>query len=448
MTAIDYRRSDIELAAYKVGYRELGAVLTCFSHLLLRLAHRMGSGHLAFVARDGELLMRSTMRLVERLDQPDRHTFSYVHLSRQTSFLPALETLDEKTLGAAFAVRGDKGTLSEALAYLGMPLAPIAVILARLDISPERTDLSPGDTAKLIADEQFQQAVRTEGARKKALLEAYLAQERIGAGPATLLVDIGWRGSILANLATAFSEDEAFKAPTGAFLGLWSETEIPSKLPASAIGLIADMRRRRNALEASAWFAAFLLEAVCRANEGTTVGYEFRGNKVVPILAGDSESRRAEAEAAPIVTAIRRGVMDFIDGHGAAREWIDASEKALRLRAQRSLLRLACFPRNEEILVGRRLVHTEGHAPEWWTPLIAPTGPRPIIHPRRWLAGLASPWRAGYVQHTGGPLLAAGFLLMESVLLASSPNVRNLLSQLARRAADGSFRHSAKRRTP
>jgi hypothetical protein len=435
-------RTDVDLAAYKLGYCELGSIFTCFGHLLLRHAHQLRSNRLAFVSRDGDLLMRCTARLAERIGSGERPALSYVHISRQTSFLPALETIDKQALDAALELRGQRSTLAEALTYLGMPLTPIAPILARLSISPERGRVSPSAISLLVGDEQFRFAVRQESGRQKTLLAAYLQQERIGAGVETLLVDVGWRGSILSNMKIAFAGTSGFEPPAGAYFGLWSEGKPLSGFPTGTVGLIADIRRRRNVLEASAWFAAFLLEAVCRANEGTTVGYEFRGDKVSPILAGDSESRRAEERVVPVVAEIRRGIIDYIDENGATSDWLGASSDQLRRRTQRSLLRLACFPDAREIGVGAELVHTEGHAPDWWVPLIDATGADPLSHPRRWLAGLASPWRAGYIRHTGGPVLAAGFLLLESALLVASPYVRSLVSRTARRAAGVGFRPS------
>lgn len=439
---------DSDSAAYRLGYRELSGAFTCFSHLLLRHGRQRGSRHMAFVARDGDLLMRCTARLIERLGDNDQPTLSYVNISRRTSFLPALGTIDAEMLGAAFEVRGNRARLSEALAYLGMSLAPIAPVLARLAIDPEKSDASSEAISTLVADEQFQLAVRRESDRQRALLAAYLKQENIGTGAATLLVDIGWRGSILTNLQQAFSRESAFEPPAGAFLGLWSEGKALPEFPAGTIGLLADIRRRRNALEASPWFAAFLLEAVCRANEGTTIGYEILGNKVAPILAGDSESRKSEEKATPIVAEIRRGILDFIEEHGTESRWLTASDDMLRRRAQNSLLRLACFPQAQNLAIGARLVHTEGHTPDWWIHLVDPVGANPVLHPRRWLAGLASPWRTGYIHHTGGPILAAGFLILESLLLACPPDVRTLLTRTARKSADGSFRTTYSRHIP
>ena len=48
-----------------------------------------------------------------------------------------------------------------------------------------------------------------------------------------------------------------------------------------------------------------------------------------------------------------------------------------------------------------KLSHTETAVGTWSAPLIQETA-HPLRSPRRWLAGLRSPWRAGYVAGTGG----------------------------------------------
>lgn len=424
-------------AAYRLGHDALGQVFTCFGHLLLRHAERTGRHRLAFVARDGDLLMHVAQRLIVLTGMTKRTACTYVHLSRQATFLPALRFIDAASIEKARGVRTGNGSLAKALAYLGLPLASIAPVLDLLDIDPHAPDISPDAVNRLLADERFRQTVHEEYERQRALLAAYLVQEHIGTDATTLLVDIGWRGTILTNLRSACSDQTDFHLPAGAFLGLWSEHSPPTELPMEAIGLLADMRRSRNIFESAAWFAAFLLEAVCRADEGTTLTYESRGGRIVPIMASDSASRRAERQATPVVKEIRRGVMDYIETHGSDARWSGESDELLRRRARRSLLRLACFPTAAEVAVGTLLVHTEGQAPDWWAYLIYP---RKTVSPRTWLAGLASPWRTGYIRHTGGPVLATAHLLLESALLVIPAEFRLSLARLARRVAGGADR--------
>ena len=79
---------------------------------------------------------------------------------------------------------------------------------------------------------------------------------------------------------------------------------------------------------------------------------------------------------------------------------------------------LAFFPTGDEIEAVSGLAHTEGHVTSWSRPLIDAERPSPVFSPRRWLGGLTSPWRSGYVMATGGRVLASLFVALESLLVA------------------------------
>lgn len=428
-------RKPSDAVAHSLGRDALGPAFVAFAHLLLRHARRRGHHRLAFVARDGDLLLRTVTQLSETSGGSDRPELAYVYLSRRATALPARPQVDAFALAEALAARAGQGTLREALDFLGIPLPIAAPVLDRLGIDAGSPCREGSVLTALLADRHFQAAVAGERDRQRDTLAAYLVQEGVGWGPPTLLVDIGWRGSILWNLEQAFVTQPRFQIPAGAFFGLWSEDGRVGSLPPDSVGLVSDVRRRRNVVEGAAWYAAFLLEAVCRANEGTTVGYAARQGRIEPVLAGESASRRREEATADLAQTIREGILDFVTDSAGDPRWQKASDVELRRIAQHALLRLACFPSADEIAVGAQLVHTEGHAEDWSASLIAADRPHPLRTPRRWLAGLASPWRAGYVRSTGGPLLAGGFLLAESLLLALPPAARGTLTTLARRMA-------------
>ena len=69
----------------------------------------------------------------------------------------------------------------------------------------------------------------------------------------------------------------------------------------------------------------------------------------------------------------------------------------------------------------------------WSAPLIASPLHRPWGSPRAWMAGLASPWRTGYLMATGGVLLAGAYALLEAALLAAPAHWRTALRDAARR---------------
>jgi FMN phosphatase YigB (HAD superfamily) len=69
--------------AFIVGYSVFGPILVAFTRLLLAQAERDGAKVLAFVARDGDLLLRLARILSRALPEEERPFLSYLHLSRR-----------------------------------------------------------------------------------------------------------------------------------------------------------------------------------------------------------------------------------------------------------------------------------------------------------------------------------------------------------------------------
>lgn len=424
----------VDSRAYRLGFEVLGPILVCFAHLLYRHARQVNSQCLAFVARDGDLLWRVASHLPHAPGECRRPMLRYIHLSRRATALPAHPTIDAMTVGGMLAQRPARETVGELIDSLGVPAAIAEASLAKYAIDPLGRASSEQGLPAMFADQDFRLMIDSEREKQRSALKSYLLAQGIGFDSSTLLVDIGWRGTILRNLHYAFAQDRDLILPQAAYFALWSEDGSTPEFPRNATGLVCDLRRSRGLREASAWYAAFLLEAICRANEGSTLGYEWAGDTVKPLLAADSASRRAESAASPTAVAARHGILAYVEQQGANSRWLAADDRSLRASAQAGLLRLACFPSEDEIQIGGRLVHTETHAASWYAPLVANHRPHPLLFPREWLAGLSSPWRMGYVRATGGPLLSCVALLADSLLRLSPPMYR-ALAQFTRRNA-------------
>jgi hypothetical protein len=287
---------------------------------------------------------------------------------------------------------------------------------------------SPQAIRRFLLDSEFQCLVQEEKARQHSLLAEYLGQEGLLSGPKTALVDLGWRASIQASLNRMFAAVQDFKPIPGFYLGLWSEDECRIEPGGLASGIITDLRRKRSLRESAAWHLALLLEALCRAPHGTVIGFRRNGaNGVQPILADDTPSRNAEIKGETIREPIRRGILSYIHHYALYHCPAVLDQAAARRKAQLQALRLAFFPRSWEVRTVSQLVHTESHAPNWSAPIVAPDRPNPLMSPRRWLQGLSSPWRAGYVAATGGYPFAFAFLCLEAFLTAAPAGVRQRL---------------------
>ena len=413
--------------AYRLGHETLGPVFAAFAMLLLRETSARGITRLAFIARDGDLLRDATAGLQSGTGPGPE--LRYLHVSRRLTALAVLTRLELADIDATHRVRAGPPTLGKCLEYFGLDSLPLTPWLVKygLDVaaSPPRDRL-----VQLLADPGFRGAVATQAAAQRARLHHYLRQEAILDDHTTGCVDIGWRGSTQRHLEAVLGSSAM---PLRWFyFGLWND-HAAQPAPANAIGLIGDQRRRSSLLEGAARQAAHLLEAVCRRNEGTALGYDERDGCLVPRLLSD-DARRAEIACAKVVAPIRSGILDRVAELAADARWLDLPTPELRRRAQHTLRQLAFFPSAEAIEIGRRLVHTEGHDTAWHAPLILP-GPHPWHAPRRWLAGLASPWRAGYVSATAGPIGALLFALQECTFSRLPVSMHAGLANLARRLA-------------
>lgn len=419
---------------YRLGHDVLGPAFATFARLLLDEAIKDGMTRLAFIARDGELLLDMTARMIDHLRLREPPRLEYVYLSRLSTILPQYQTFGEAARAEAAAIFGARPTnLASFLAYFGIDAGTLGTVLHSLDLSPSTEVRSLRDLDRLINDPAFSEVAALAIQRQRDLLERYLDQSGLLADRGCAYVDLGWRGSIPAALGRTFPDRPGAQPVRCYYFGYWDERDTCSLGDAVVKGLVSDYRRRPTPREGSSFYLAYLLEAVCRAAHGTVLGYERDAQgRVIPCLAEGSTNRDAERAGERWRQPIRQGIDDFIAENG--ERYAATASAALLRDAQRRLFRLAFFPRPEELEAVSGLAHTEGHVPDWVKPLVENAAPSPFRAPRLWMVGLSSPWRSGYVMATGGRPLAWAFVALECLLLAF-PKVRRRLRNLALRLA-------------
>jgi predicted HAD superfamily phosphohydrolase YqeG len=429
----------------ELGERLVGPALVTFAHLTLQRSRRDGIGELAFVARDGDLLMRVMERVIGAAPLLDRPRLRYVHLSRRSTVLSGAGALRWPEIADVLASRATNAGLQTIIAGLGLNPEPLMPLIACHTNDPlDRPIHHPSADPVLravLADPDVALEVARQAAAQRERLRRYLAQERlIRGGNPVGLVDVGWRGTIQSSLKAAFGGDGTYDVRRGYYLGLWPDAvpQAPQDLD-EKWGALGDYRRGRSLHESAPWQLAFLFEAVCRASHGTVLGYRDEGGTALPVHARDgSPSRQRELLDEAAREPIRQGVLAFAESREARRIALAVVE-ARRARAvvQRKLLRAAFFPTSAELAAIGALHHTEGAAEHWSAPLLGPTQLRPWREPRAWLAGLSAPWRSGYVAATGGTSLAAAYALVEAgrvrMPTAVTRKVRETVSAVAKR---------------
>ena len=379
---------------YRLGYDVLGPVFAAFARLLLDHAKRDGITRLAFIARDGHLLREVTAAI------PETPHLDYVYFSRiSTSLAKQTASIEEVT-----SIRAGTLTVADLLSYYALDASDFDFAKYGL------TRNSPiADGSVLLNDPSFLTARESQ----RQLLLDYLRQHQLIDDPRTAFADLGWRGSIPHALGQAFPDMRPLRCYN---LAYWHELGCHPFPDGVMTGILSDCRKARTVIEGAAYYVSILLESICRAPHGTVLGYRREDDgTVTPLLAGDSPQRRTELAGEQWRKPIRQGILDFVAQN--AERYRDVTP-GMRRDAQRLLFRLAFFPTRDELEAVSGLAHTEGHMTTWSRPLIDAERPSPIVSPRRWLGGLTSPWRSGYVMATGGRVLASLFVALESLLVA------------------------------
>lgn len=424
-------------AMYAFGYGTLGPVFGAFGRLLLARASERGIRRLAFVARDGHFLLAVARTLCEQAAQRGALDLRYVHLSRRSTTLAAFDIdafrrrtegprrsgglagLVDLRLGRWIEDFARGRVLDFLFQTMNLSPEPFRPVLERFDLWTPRTPPSEERIAEMIRSDDFIRCLEREKARQKELLRGYLTQEGFFQPGKLALVDIGWRGQTQSDLEDAFAQ-EGLCDLSGFYLALWQEFNGDGfRHLEKKEGLISDARRGFSVFEGAPYFVSYLLEAVCRAPEGTTLGYFADTENVIrPVLSGESGSREAEMTAEPLLSEIRKGILDHVRGIPPEAGVQPGSRSVLSSRARRLLLRLAFFPNKTEIELATRLVHTE-HQFEGWHGRLLPENPAsPLRQPRAWLRGLNTPWRTGYMAQTGGLAFSLISLAAEAALLS------------------------------
>jgi hypothetical protein len=414
--------------AFMVGYKTLGPILVAFVRLLFHQAHCDGVRCLAFVARDGELLFRQAQMLAARTQNYRSFELRYVHLSRRTaagasSYLQHLH-LDssaiERVIATLRSIR-DMGTAMESFrSFFNVPSELIQRHTERLHAeSGDEKDLR-----RLLGDNIAAAELAEVFANIRERLRRYLIQEEI-LNKDSALVDIGWRGS-LQKIIQSECRLWQLPSPRGYYLGLWNEND--RDFPPDSVGLLCDQRCGSSLYEGSAWHAAFLLEAVCRAKHGMVSGFAEDADKTIhPLHIETGGTREAEQQSENLQIRIQEGILTYTRWYAESSPMTVMDERSIRREAQRRLYKLAFFPSKNERMIGQHLVYSEPTSDASAIYLIADKG----VGLNGWFSGLRSPWKGGYIQEHGGLLLAILYCGIEGLFSrmppGTKPKIRRLL---------------------
>lgn len=391
---------------YRYGYEVLGFIFCTYMLGVIEQVKKNKLKRLYFLARDGFLLQRLFYYFASEFDSTLQDiTTQYVFLSRQSTALAVLANgMDHFHALLPLYNPKQRGIESILNAY-NLPNRDFYRLAAKHGFPESDQPIYDWNDPRLhsfIEDEEVQDLVKGIALEYKQILSDYLEQIGFFQQDQVALVDIGWNATIQYFLSNTYQEEARYPDIYGLYFGFCQGIPYRFTEKDHIYGIFYDERRN---LEVERVVLSFeeLFEESCRAMHSTTVGYYRKGQKVMPELKdGQKKDRIAEKANNAMIRQIQRGILDF------AKEFIQAIQITglgfgdLKPFASSLAERAVVYPKKEEVVKIRDLVHTE----DWGYDNILQFDDnnwsfRPLSWKRQFLE---SNWKYGFAASTLGRL--------------------------------------------
>ncbi len=191
--AYDDAAGSLERAASDLAADVAGPLLTAFVAWTLEQARQDGVDHLLFVARDGQIMLRTAQALMAG---QDALRSSYLEVSRKSLLMAGLPDVGMASLEQVLPPRSAR-TPRRALAALGLDIESLTEPTARAGLRRSRWDepatgQRAAALARLLTDREVQERLARAVEDAAAGVRGYLEQEGLLSGDTWALVDIGW----------------------------------------------------------------------------------------------------------------------------------------------------------------------------------------------------------------------------------------------------------------
>lgn len=298
-------------SAFQVGKYSFSLAFALFALELLKLDQIHHYRKIYFISRDGHLLRESFAAMAEHIRLFDgaatADKSAYLHLSRLSTLCPDGDDGIDQAMHYATLVNGHQSGLG-LFATLGFDVEKYRRLLSAEGFTDELLQsLSPDTLAKINVAVRHAPHVRNallaDISDKRDLLAGYLKQHDFFDHGKVLLVDIGWRYRIAANLCEALGQRDDF--PEMHCLLFGHTGELSSPLFQVHPGVYYDAGRD-DPLEKLLFHHKELIENICTADHGTCLGYRPEGERIEATLAKTAiKSALREDLQAGIVAGVR-----------------------------------------------------------------------------------------------------------------------------------------------
>ncbi len=284
-----------------VAHGLVAPVIVMYTSWIIDRAEKMGIKRLYFLARDGYLMRDIGEKICS--ERNNGIVCSYFYCSRYALRMAAYGFFDDSAYEKLF---------------LGAFKLSACGMLLRADFSPEErqrvyndigfTDdenriLGRGEfsafTDKVRQSEVFKSIVKEKSDRAYSLMTEYIKQEEMDRQNKIGIIDLGWTGSLQLTLQRILSSMGINSPLVGFYMGMIDKP--PAKENSQYNSWL--FTEKDNCIKSR--FAHNLIECLCSAPHGMTMGFKKAEQGIVPVLADKENDER-------YINIIRQKALDFV----------------------------------------------------------------------------------------------------------------------------------------
>lgn len=423
---VDYRQAQDEACQaacsdffHHYGAHVLGPAFSVFLLGLVEKARTVRPDRIFFLARDGYLFERmyARWRALEAADTPWPEAV-YIHASRRVVAAASVaEGLRHDQAVVALYNPKQQGLYS-VLRTFGLPPEEFTDLARAHGFETLTERLDDWNDSRLLAfldDARVQSRIRPLGGIARDRLRRYFEEQGFFSCKCAALVDIGWNGTIQKFLQESFGERPDYPEVHGWYFAFVAAMHGDFGMGERIEGLLLDARRN-DPYERTPMDFEEIFEQGARSGEGTTLGYEEIGGRIVPVRKDAAAAdRQEEMDCNPLIERFQNGVLDHLEHFHAAWRLTGYDAAALKPYVLGLLERAVVYPTQEEVREIGRLVHTEDFGHDHTLDIgVSALRMRDFLHPGALYRRLRyHPWKFAVFARFGSSLPAMAFRLLQ-----------------------------------
>jgi hypothetical protein len=258
----------------------ISPALVMYTNWILHEAQKIGIRHLYFLARDGYLIYHIAERLCER-NRIDIKC-SYFYCSRYALRMAAYRFFDDCAYEKLF-INSYKLTAKNMLERAGFNKQERKLVYSDMNfIMSEERVMGRAEFSTFCENVrnsiQFNDILKAKSDAAYSYTIAYIKQEGMHTYNKVGIVDLGWTGSLQYTLKRLLESADIKSKLYGFYMGMLDKPPVTEN--STYLTWLFDSTD----LLRKSWFSHNLMECICSAPHGMTIGYEVLQDKLIPKL--------------------------------------------------------------------------------------------------------------------------------------------------------------------